>query len=147
MAAVRFQNLKKIKIKIKTKRRRRKNKNFEHSNFFQTYGMYREISKFIYKQRRMKLRTTRTLFFDKFVTNFLLSNRYYYNTVEDAYMNKVGFFKTQLKILKQIRLKFLKRVKMNFFSSTLIKSNKYFLRPKLSTNSQLQVVYKFEYFY
>ena len=76
-----------------------------------------------------------------------MSNRYYYNVIEDAYMNKVGFFKTQLKILKRTRLQFLKRVKMNFFSRLLIKSNKYSLLGELPINNLVNVTYKFKYFY
>lgn len=64
-------------------------------------------------------------FNNEFLSELLLSNKYYYNIVEDAYMNKVGFLKIRSQILKKIRLLLSKKIKMNFFSKDLkIRSSK-----------------------
>lgn len=74
------------------------------------------------RQKKINKRKISKSLFDKLVFRIMLSNRYYFNTKEDAYINKVGFFKNQKsKIFKKTKLQFLKRIKMNIFSRSLVK--------------------------
>ncbi len=75
--------------------------------------------------RFKKNKTKERIEVNKHLFNLLMSNKYYYNTVEDSYMNKVGFLKIRSSILKKIRMSFLKRVKMTIFNKTLkLQSNR-----------------------
>src|SRR5258708_38317515 len=77
------------------------------------------------KKANSKKQIVKNYYNNSFLSELLMSNKYYYNIVEDSYMNKVGFLKIRSEILKKIRFLFLKKIRMNFFNKHLrIRSEK-----------------------
>jgi hypothetical protein len=95
-----------------------KKKGLKRKKFaYRLHRYCKAMRQILFRRKKKKKDVLTAVFKNRFLFELLSSNKYHYNNVEDSYMSRVGFLKIRSMILKRIRRSFLKKIKMNFFST------------------------------